>query len=204
MKKIFADSEILSEENFYLIKNRKKLVVYVPVSHLEKVFREMSDAGAGIIGNYDNCSFRINGTGTYRPNKNARPYSGKKGSISFENEIRLESECSPDLLTGIIESMLRAHPYEETAYEIYNFVKLDSEILGRQYTLKRRMQFTGLLKRLNQNLKSVTGISETSVKKILVTEAAFDKTLEESAKYFNIELIIVLKGNDFKLIKIKQ
>ncbi len=202
MKKIFTDSEILSEENFYLIKKRKKLVVYVPVSHLEKVFREMSDAGAGIIGNYDNCSFRINGTGTYRPKKNARPYSGKKGRISFENEIRLESECSPDNLTGIIESMLKAHPYEETAYEIYNFVKLDSEISGRQYTLKRRMQFTGLLKRLNQNLKSVTGISETTVKKILVTDTAFNKTLGESAKYFNIELIIILNGNDFKLIKI--
>ncbi|MBK8981232.1 MAG: hypothetical protein IPM38_02660 [Ignavibacteria bacterium] len=202
MKKIFTKSEILSEDNFYLIKKRKKLAVYVPASHLEKVFSEMSKAGAGIIGNYDNCSFRINGTGTFRPSKKAKPFSGKKNRISFESEIRLETECSPDNLAGIIEAMLRAHPYEETAYEIYDFVKLDTKISGKLYTLKRKKPITGLLKRLNQKLKSETGIIETSVKKILVTNNSYDNILEESAQYFNIELIIILKGNVFKLIKI--
>lgn len=204
MKKIFTNSEILSENNFYLIKKRKKLAVYVPDSHLEKLFSEMSKAGAGKIGNYDNCSFRLNGTGTFRPNNNAKPFSGKKNTISYEKEIRLETECSPDNLSGIIETMLKAHPYEETAYEIYDFVKLDTKISGKSYTLKRKISITGLLKKLNQRLKTETGTPETFAKKVLISEVSFDKTLEESAKYFNIELIIVIKENDFKLIKILQ
>jgi len=138
MKKIFSKSEIKSEENFHQIIKKKKVIVFVPQSHLEKVFSAMADAGAGKIGNYDQCSFRINGTGSFRPLKNTRSFSGKKNVLSLENEIRLEMECNAENVSSIVNAMLKSHPYEETAYEIYDYVKFDKKITGKIIELNRK------------------------------------------------------------------
>ena len=75
---IFSKKEILSEEIFYGFKEKKKIVTYVPEDHADKLMSEMSKAGAGKIGNYEMCSFRTVGTGTFIPGKYARPFSGIK------------------------------------------------------------------------------------------------------------------------------
>ena len=74
------------------LKNRLlKLVTFIPESHLEKVRNALFEAGAGVIGNYDQCGFTVAGKGSFRAGENANPFAGETGKIHFENEIRLET-----------------------------------------------------------------------------------------------------------------
>jgi len=109
-------------------KGLKKLVTFCPVEHANKVRKAMFDAGAGYIGNYDNCSYNITGEGTFRGMEGTEPFVGKKGALHFEKEIRIET-IVPDYKTGkVIQAMLAAHPYEEVAYDIYSLDNSDARI----------------------------------------------------------------------------
>lgn len=96
-----------------------KLVTFVPESHLEVVRKFLFEAGAGSIGNYDQCSFTQTGTGSFRGGKNTHPFVGEKGKLHFENEIRLETVFPDHLKQGILRALMKSHPYEEVAYDIY-------------------------------------------------------------------------------------
>ena len=94
-----------------------KLVTYVPVSHVEAVRTALFEAGAGHIGNYDQCSFGQEGEGTYRPGVQAHPYCGTIGEQHREPETRLEV-IVPAYMQGAVETALkRSHPYEEPAFD---------------------------------------------------------------------------------------
>jgi dinuclear metal center YbgI/SA1388 family protein len=97
----------------------RKLVVFVPRDHASKVREALFKAGAGHIGEYDNCSFNLEGEGSFRGSEDSDPFVGKRGAIHFEKEIRVETIFPGFLENRIIESMIRAHPYEEVAYDIY-------------------------------------------------------------------------------------
>jgi dinuclear metal center YbgI/SA1388 family protein len=99
--------------------NLLKLVVYVPESHIEKVRSAIFSAGAGITGNYDNCGFVVNGTGSFRGNENSNPFTGLKGELHYEKEIRFETVLYSHLKSQVVKAMLEAHPYEEVAYDIF-------------------------------------------------------------------------------------
>lgn len=105
----------------------EKLVTYVPVSHLELVKNALFAAGAGQIGDYDECSFAIPGTGTFRPGPNSNPYSGQRGQRSEEAEIRLEVLVRDTDAGQILQALRRAHPYEEVAYERIPLANTDQE-----------------------------------------------------------------------------
>jgi dinuclear metal center YbgI/SA1388 family protein len=96
-----------------------KVVVYVPRSHVEQVTQAMSEAGGGIIGNYESCSFRTEGTGTFRGNRASNPVIGKKGSLEFVNEVRLEMIAPEARARSIVRAIKQVHPYEEVAYDLY-------------------------------------------------------------------------------------
>lgn len=96
-----------------------KLVVFIPENYLDKVKDAVFDAGAGVTGNYDRCSFGMPGTGSFRPGEKANPFVGKKGKIHFEREVRFETILYTELKEKVIAAMLQAHPYEEPAYDIY-------------------------------------------------------------------------------------
>ncbi len=96
-----------------------KLVFFVPTDHHDMVRQSIFDAGAGVIGNYDMCSFNVEGTGTFRGSENTTPFIGKKGEFHFEKEVRVETIFPSVLKHKIIASLLRSHPYEEVAYDIY-------------------------------------------------------------------------------------
>jgi len=99
-----------------------KLVVFIPMSHLEKVRLAVCQAGAGKLGNYDCCTFISKGTGTFRPLPGAHPYIGKRGKISKVKEARLETLVQKKDLKKVIAAMKKAHPYEEPAYDIYPLI----------------------------------------------------------------------------------
>ncbi|MGB6120468.1 MAG: Nif3-like dinuclear metal center hexameric protein [Bacteroidota bacterium] len=98
---------------------QKKIVTFVPADHVEAVASAMADAGAGVIGNYDHCSFRLAGTGTFRGNDAAHPAVGRSGRVEQVDEIRLEVVAPGPKIDGVVRALRTAHPYEEVAYDLY-------------------------------------------------------------------------------------
>lgn len=110
-----VDISILSPSSDQLV----KLTTFVPHSHAEQVRMALFYAGAGQIGNYDQCSFNLDGKGTFRAGEQTNPYTGKKGEIHQEAEIRVEVIVPKPILSRVIDKLILAHPYEEVAYDIY-------------------------------------------------------------------------------------
>ena len=96
-----------------------KLVTYIPESHFEKVKNALFEAGAGVIGNYDNCGYAVSGTGSFRGNDATNPFAGEKGKIHLEKEIRFETVLFTHLKDKVIKALVEAHPYEEVAYDLF-------------------------------------------------------------------------------------
>jgi dinuclear metal center YbgI/SA1388 family protein len=96
-----------------------KVVVFVPDSDLARVSDAMFAAGAGHIGQYSQCSFRLPGTGTFFGSEAAHPSVGQKGRREEVSEWRLEALCPESALEEVIGAIRRAHSYEEPAYDVY-------------------------------------------------------------------------------------
>lgn len=109
------NQQILSPKKLLL----KKLVTFVPASHLEIVRQHLFTAGAGNIGNYSQCSFTNEGVGSFKPNELANPFLGTKGELSLEKETRLEVIFETANSQAILSALYKNHPYEEVAYDVY-------------------------------------------------------------------------------------
>ncbi len=99
-----------------------KLVTFVPEAWAEKVREAVFNAGAGVTGNYDMTSFSSAGQGSFRAGSDAKPFSGTKGSLHYENEIRFETILPSHLKAKVIAALLSAHPYEEVAFDLIPLV----------------------------------------------------------------------------------
>lgn len=98
----------------------KKISVYVPVAQVDDVRRAMFSAGAGTIGAYDECSFNVEGCGTFRAGETCNPYVGKIGESHAENEVKVEVICPAYNVSRVVSAMLKVHPYEEPAFDIFS------------------------------------------------------------------------------------
>lgn len=96
----------------------KKLTTYVPKENAAELRQSLFSVGAGAIGNYDNCSFNSEGTGTFKGNENSNPAIGEKGQLSEETETQINITFHKHLETKVLKALFKAHPYEEVAYEI--------------------------------------------------------------------------------------
>ncbi len=149
----------------------KKIVVFCPTEHAEKVRQAMFDAGAGHIGNYDSCSFNAAGDGTFRANEGANPFTGEIGKLHFEKEIRIETVVPSYRLHKVLQTMMEAHPYEEVAYDIYSlensFGGTGAGMIGE---LKQELPLTEYLSQVKQALGAEAikhnGTDNRPVKKI--------------------------------------
>lgn len=97
-----------------------KLVTYIPNEHLGKIQEAVFNAGAGHIGNYKWCSFNAKGDGTFWGNGNTNPYAGEKGKLHTESETRFETVFPKHIEAKVISALIKAHPYEEVAYDLYS------------------------------------------------------------------------------------
>lgn len=97
---------------------RTTLVTFVPEEAVDAVIDALSAAGAGRVGDYERCSFRVAGTGTFRPSEGSDPYSGAVGEDAAEPEIRLELTVPRVRVGGVIRALRAVHPYEEAAYHL--------------------------------------------------------------------------------------
>jgi dinuclear metal center YbgI/SA1388 family protein len=151
----------------------KKLVTFIPLKHSDKVKEAVFNAGAGSIGNYDYCGYTLDGTGSFRANDSANPYTGEKGKVHFENEIRFETVFPSWLEKTIINALLESHPYEEVAYDIYT---LDNQLkttgLGMAGVLPHPCPETEFLeilkKRFNSKCIRHTTLRNKPVKRVAV------------------------------------
>ncbi|EPZ51680.1 hypothetical protein M902_2392 [Bacteriovorax sp. BAL6_X] len=100
----------------------KKLVFFVPKANAEVVKNAVFDAGAGTIGNYDRCSFEVEGVGQFRPNQEANPHIGKNGEIERVVELKVETICPDDKVDDVLKALRMAHPYEEPAVDLYELL----------------------------------------------------------------------------------
>jgi dinuclear metal center YbgI/SA1388 family protein len=96
----------------------KKLTTFVPNKSAEQLRFALFEAGAGSIGNYDNCSFSVSGSGSFKPNDDANPAVGQKGQIHFEEETKIGITFPAHLQSKILQTLFKNHPYEEVAYEV--------------------------------------------------------------------------------------
>ncbi len=96
----------------------KKLTTYVPYAEANNLRNALFTTGAGTIGNYDHCSFNVEGKGSYRGNDNANPVIGTKGELRFEEETCITVTFDSFLEGKILKTLFKTHPYEEIAYEI--------------------------------------------------------------------------------------
>ncbi len=106
----------------------RKLITFVPSTHLEVLRKALFEQGAGHIGNYDSCSFIIEGTGSFRGNEHSSPFLGKALEMSHEKELRLELIYETVHERKIINTLIKNHPYEEPAFDCYPISNQHPEI----------------------------------------------------------------------------
>lgn len=136
-----------------------KIVTFVPREHVERVCIAMAAAGAGRIGDYELCSYRLEGQGTFFGTASTHPAVGHKGRLEKVAETRLEMIAPQRRLPEIIDALLRAHPYEEPAYDVYPLTGVPSFGIGRVGTLPKGTK----LGPLAEQFAKATGSAVTSV-----------------------------------------
>lgn len=161
------NTQILSPKKTLL----KKLVTFVPATFLAQVQENLFNAGAGNIGNYDSCSFVLEGTGSFRGNENSKPFIGEKGKLSLEKEIRLEVIFETINESHIISTLKQNHPYEEVAYDIYQlenyYQNIGSGMVGELEKPVSEIEFLERLKTIfNLKLIKHTPLLSKSIKKV--------------------------------------
>lgn len=131
-----------------------KLVTFVPENQAEKVRQALFEAGCGNIGNYDACSYNVNGKGTFRAGEGTHPYCGKVGELHEEAEVRIETILPAFRKSAVVKALLAVHPYEEPAYDLYplrnNWSQTGAGIIGE---LDEPETETDFLKRIKQTFE---------------------------------------------------
>jgi dinuclear metal center YbgI/SA1388 family protein len=148
-------AELLGLQNAGILHYRentlKKLFTFVPIESAEDVRKAIFDAGGGNIGKYSQCSFNMDGTGTFMAKEGADPYIGEVGKPTSTKEMKIEVVFPHYLEAKLVQAMLNAHPYEEVAYDVValsNFYQYSgSGVVGE---LAEPMDETAFLTRLKQ------------------------------------------------------
>ncbi|WFD12105.1 Nif3-like dinuclear metal center hexameric protein [Tepidibacter hydrothermalis] len=174
-----------------------KIAVYVPVSHQECIRKTMADMGCGNIGNYSDCSFTFEGVGRFKPLNESNPYIGIKNEIETVEEVKIESICEESKLSEAINNIIKAHPYEEVAYDIYELKNKGKKYgLGRIGQLKNSMKFKELSeivkKSLNINEIRVTGNLEDDVNKIAIVSGSGSEFINNA---YNMGADVLITGD---------
>ena len=127
-----------------------KLVVFVPHESVDTVAEAMFAAGAGRIGDYVRCSHRIAGQGTFFGGETTSPTIGKRGRLEYVDEIRLETTVPSRLLPAVVDALVRAHPYEEPAFDTFPLKPRPLRGIGRVGRLPRASTLVYLARRLKR------------------------------------------------------
>lgn len=103
-----------------------KLVFFVPESHLDLVKTAVFKAGAGRIGQYEQCCWQVLGQGQFRPLAGSAPFIGAQDQLEILPEYRIEMVCADELIVAAISAMRASHPYEEPAFDVWRLTDLEA------------------------------------------------------------------------------
>ena len=176
-----------------------KLSTYVPHDHAEKVKEALFAAGAGHIGNYSECSFSVEGIGTFKGGDNSNPVIGEKNARFTGQEVKIEVILESHLQYQVMNALKSAHPYEEVAYELMALEnKWQDAGAGLIGELARETTEQDFLNTLKNNLKTDcirhTKLLGKSIKKVALCGGAGSFLLED-AKRCGADIFIT---GDFK------
>jgi dinuclear metal center YbgI/SA1388 family protein len=162
--------------------NNYKLAVFVPVESATKVADAVFDAGAGHIGNYSHCSFASQGQGSFLPLEGARPAIGKRGVLEKVPELKFEAIVPAEKLAGAVTAMLKAHPYEVPAYDIYKLADEQAKFgLGRIGKLAKPMAISEIIKKIKKHTGAkvigVVGSDKRTIKTAAVCAGSCGKLI---------------------------
>jgi dinuclear metal center YbgI/SA1388 family protein len=165
----------------------KKLITFCPVDKAEGVRNALFAAGAGNIGNYDECSFNSEGTGTFRASHATDPYVGEHGKQNQEREIKIETIIPSYLQSKILKTLFTSHPYEEVAYDIITLSNHDQTIgAGLIGELKKETDEMTFLKQLKDSMKTdcirYTALRNKNIKKVAVCGGSGSFLLNDAIK----------------------
>jgi dinuclear metal center YbgI/SA1388 family protein len=169
------------------VERKCKVVVFVPDADLQKVSDAMFAAGAGVIGQYEQCSFRLAGTGTFYGTDSTNPTVGQKGRREDVSEWRLEVVCPEAILTPVLAAMRSAHSYEEPAFDVYPLRPLPGPGgEGRVGDLPSAIGLRELAARVKGELKAggvqVVGDPDRPVRRVAVACGAAGEFLADAVR----------------------
>ena len=165
--------EVLNLSNCQILAPKKhvinKLSVHTPLEHADIVRKSLFDAGAGNIGNYDECSFNTVGQGTFKGNESSKPVIGEKNKAQNQTEIKIEVIFPIDKKTDIINKLVSVHPYEEVSFDIVTLENYHQNIGSGMYGhLENEMNaedfITFLKEKMNTNCVRHTKLNNKLIK----------------------------------------
>ena len=163
------NAKILAPKNNLL----KKLVTFCPTAQADEVRNALFSAGGGDISNYSECSFNVEGTGTFKAGNGTNPFVGQVGEQHREAEVRIETIFKVQDERKILLALLENHPYEEVAYDIYALEnKLDNVGAGMIGWLPQEMEAHEFLHHVKNKMQAKvirhTNLLGRKIKKVAV------------------------------------
>lgn len=165
----------------------RKLAVFVPRTHVEAVRKALFNAGAGAIGDYDECSYNTLGYGTFRPLEGANPSIGQVQTQERVEETKIEVIYPEHLERVILVAMYAAHPYEEVAHDILTLENrlhsVGSGAIGNLPSPMLEADFLGYIKdKLNVQVIRHTKLREKPISRVAVCGGAGSFLLEDAKR----------------------
>ena len=172
----------------------KKLTTYIPQANAEQLRQALYQAGAGHIGNYSNCSFSLDGTGSYKPNEDANPHLGKIGETHYEQETQINITYTKEKESQVLAALFKNHPYEEVAYEIQSLDNTHQHLGMGMYgnlekPLKEEAFFDIIKEKMNVSCIRHTQLLGKEVQKIAVLGGSGSFAIS-AAKAVNADVFI--------------
>ncbi|KAB8152676.1 Nif3-like dinuclear metal center hexameric protein [Kordia sp. TARA_039_SRF] len=181
----------------------KKLITFVPKKDADNLRNALFAVGAGSIGNYDHCSFNVEGLGSFQGNEASNPTVGTKGETHFEEEVQLGITFARHLEGKVIKTLHESHPYEEVAYEITTLENTNQHIgmgmIGELEKPINEVHFMTLLKtKMKVPVVRHSALSGKMIQKVAVLGGSGSFAIE-AAKRAGVDAYVTadLKYHDF-------
>lgn len=179
-----------------------KLVVYVPKPHTSELQEALFLAGAGRIGNYDECAFTTEGMGSFRPLEGANPFEGIQGERHVDHENKLEVLVDSSKIAAVIQAMKQVHPYEEVAYDLIKLENIHQEVgAGIVGELKAPLSVEAFLDFLKEKMElSVvkhTVTNKTQIKTVALCGGAGSFLIKKALKQADAYITSDIKYHEF-------
>ena len=181
----------------------KKLITFVPSKNADQLRSALFESGAGNIGNYDNCSFNVEGKGTFKGNENSNPTIGKQGELRMEDETQISVTFHKHLEPQILNALFKNHPYDEVAFEVSTLDNYNQNIgmgmIGELEKETNTIEFLEFVKKtMNVSCIKHSSITKKTIKKVAVLGGSGSFAIQ-AAKSANADVLITsdLKYHDF-------